>query len=90
MEVKLVGASEGELTATGENFAVGGQNRWRYDTWVNWEFYPTIGIPILCYFKETQTSPEGQIHFFPMIMDPMELLTQLRARVPKPKKEPKE
>lgn len=38
----------------------------RYSTFVNWElWWPTF--PILVYFKETQTKPEGQIHFFPVI-----------------------
>lgn len=27
------------------------------------------GFPVLVYFKEVQTKPEGQIHFFPIIMD---------------------
>jgi len=27
------------------------------------------GFPILVYFKETQTKPEGQIHFFPLIFN---------------------
>ncbi len=38
---------------------VGGRNRWAYDTFTNWEFYPSPQLPILVYFKETQTSPEG-------------------------------
>ena len=38
----------------------------RYSTFVNWElWWPQF--PILVYFKETQTKPEGQIHFFPVI-----------------------
>jgi hypothetical protein len=33
---------------------------------VNWElWWPSF--PVLVYFKETQTKPEGQIHFFPVI-----------------------
>ena len=27
------------------------------------------GFPVLVYFKETQTRPEGQIHFFPLIFN---------------------
>lgn len=38
----------------------------RYSTFVNWEFW-WPNFPILVYFKETQTKPEGQIHFFPII-----------------------
>ena len=48
-----------ELGSTGENFAVGGENRWTYDSFVNWEFFPSIELPILVYFKETQT-PKDQ------------------------------
>jgi len=40
--------------------------RCRYSTFVNWEFW-WPNFPILVYFKETQTKPEGQIHFFPII-----------------------
>lgn len=47
------------LTDTGENFAVGGANVWKYDSFVNWEFFPSEDIPILVYFKETQT-PEKE------------------------------
>lgn len=33
---------------------------------MNWElWWPEF--PILVYFKETQTKPEGQVHFFPVI-----------------------
>jgi hypothetical protein len=35
LEVMKVG-SDGVLISTGENFAVGGRNRWKYDTFVNW------------------------------------------------------
>lgn len=51
--------SSSPLAATGENFAVGGENRWRYDSFVNWQFFPSEDIPILVYFKETQT-PEDK------------------------------
>ena len=44
-----------QLTTTGENFAVGGENRWNYDSFVNYEFFPSIDLPVLVYFKETQT-----------------------------------
>jgi hypothetical protein len=27
----------------------------RYDSFVNWDFFPSIQLPILVYFKETQT-----------------------------------
>ncbi|KAF3333138.1 hypothetical protein FCM35_KLT00829 [Carex littledalei] len=44
----------------------------RYSTFVNWElWWPQF--PILVYFKETQTKPEGQIHFFPVIFNGRQL-----------------
>lgn len=51
------------LTSSGENVVVGGENRWRYDSFVNWEFFPKGWIdqpqgPILVYFKENQTPAE--------------------------------
>ncbi|KAL8480115.1 hypothetical protein ACS0TY_026382 [Phlomoides rotata] len=61
-----------ELQDSGENAFVGGKNRWKYSTFVNWElWWPTF--PILVYFKETQTKPEGQIHFFPVIFNGKQL-----------------
>lgn len=33
---------------------------------MNWELW-WPNFPILVYFKETQTKPEGQVHFFPVI-----------------------
>lgn len=54
--------------AESENKFVGGENKWAYDTFTNWEFW-WPGFPILVYFKETQTKPEGQIHFFPVIFN---------------------
>ena len=49
--------------ASGENLIVGGKNRWDYDSFVNYEFFPKGWIdqpqgPILVYFKETQTPEE--------------------------------
>ena len=52
-----------------ENFAVGGQNRWTYKSFKNWYFVPSKEVPVLMYFSETQTKPEGQFHLFPVIMD---------------------
>jgi len=48
-----------DLTSIGENVVVGGENRWAYDKFVNYDFFPSEGFPILVYFKETQT-PEDQ------------------------------
>ena len=50
--------------SVGENIVVGGENRWTYDSFVNYDFFPEGWIdqpqgPILVYFKETQT-PSGK------------------------------
>lgn len=47
--------SDDALQETGENFVVGGANRWDYDNFVNWDFFPNEQFPILVYFKENQT-----------------------------------
>jgi hypothetical protein len=52
-----------EEASIGENIVVGGENRWTYDSFVNYDFFPAGWIdqpqgPILVYFKETQT-PSG-------------------------------
>jgi len=72
----------------GENVVVGGENDWKYSSFVNWGYLPSEKFPILVYFKETQTSaadrveaPEflipdtldGQAHFFPAIANTAEL-----------------
>ena len=69
----------GANNAESENKFVGGRNRWAYDTFVNWEFW-WPGFPVLVYFKETQTKPEGQIHFFPIIMVRVGTQTAVRPR----------
>jgi len=47
-------SSDMRLVKTGDNFAVGGVNRWKYESIVNWEFFPSEALPILVYFKEIQ------------------------------------
>jgi len=47
-----------DLSSSGENVVVGGENAWRYSSFVNWEFFPSESFPILVYFKETQTPKE--------------------------------
>ncbi|KAF6151182.1 hypothetical protein GIB67_037390 [Kingdonia uniflora] len=61
-----------ELDESGENVFVGGKNRWNYSSFVNWEIW-WPNFPILVYFKETQTKPEGQVHFFPVIFNGKQL-----------------
>eukprot|EP00913_Durusdinium_trenchii_P027671 g25951.t1 len=46
-----------ELEKPGENIVVGGENRWKYSSFVNWEFFPKGLVekglpPVLVYFKE--------------------------------------
>ena len=48
-----------DLSSTGENVVVGGENDWAYKKFVNYDFFPSESFPILVYFKETQT-PEDQ------------------------------
>jgi NIMA (never in mitosis gene a)-related kinase len=79
-------------SSIGENVVVGGENRWKYDTFVNWDFLPSESFPILVYFKETQTPAadwveapikvddlKGQAHFFPAIANTNELKSQFIA-----------
>eukprot|EP00591_Stephanopyxis_turris_P001022 CAMPEP_0195521194 /NCGR_PEP_ID=MMETSP0794_2-20130614/18199_1 /TAXON_ID=515487 /ORGANISM="Stephanopyxis turris, Strain CCMP 815" /LENGTH=239 /DNA_ID=CAMNT_0040650701 /DNA_START=52 /DNA_END=771 /DNA_ORIENTATION=- len=52
------------LKDAGENIIVGGANKWKYDSFVNYDFFPKGWVdqpqgPILVYFKETQT-PDDQ------------------------------
>ncbi|ONK66611.1 uncharacterized protein A4U43_C06F10150 [Asparagus officinalis] len=68
LEVKV----GGKLQESGENVFVGGKNRWKYSSFVNWELW-WPNFPILVYFKETQTKPEGQVHFFPVIFNGKQL-----------------
>eukprot|EP01041_Mallomonas_annulata_P009279 gene9279-19258_t len=75
-----------DSSSIGENIVVGGENKWAYKSFVNWQFLPSKDFPILVYFKETQT-PEsnreevpikiddlnGQVHFFPAIANTQQL-----------------
>lgn len=90
-ELKIGGDN---LETSGENIVVGGENRWTYDSFVNWDFFPNRGLPILVYFKETQTPKDmwstgpgqfdkkggGQIHFFPAIANVDQLKEQFALR----------
>mmetsp|Transcript_69280 Transcript_69280/g.225695 ORF Transcript_69280/g.225695 Transcript_69280/m.225695 type:complete len:255 (+) Transcript_69280:81-845(+) len=58
------GDEEDALNKPGQNIVVGGDNRWAYSSFVNYEFFPKGFLekglpPILVYFKETQT-PEDK------------------------------
>lgn len=67
-------------SSMGENVVVGGENKWKYSSFQNYDFLPSSGFPILVYFREDQTPVEnredvpivvdnldGQVHFFPAI-----------------------
>lgn len=79
----LVKASGDSL---GENVVVGGENKWAYSSFKNYDFLPSSGFPILVYFREDQTpienreevpivvdELEGQVHFFPAIANAQQL-----------------
>lgn len=76
------------------NYVVGGINKWRYDKFVNWEFFPTVDLPVLVYFKETET-PEskwkigpgkydyrrnGMVHFFPAFGNSYQIKREFEKR----------
>mmetsp|Transcript_21168 Transcript_21168/g.29655 ORF Transcript_21168/g.29655 Transcript_21168/m.29655 type:complete len:228 (-) Transcript_21168:368-1051(-) len=80
----LVRSNDG--SSIGENVVVGGENKWKYTSFRNWEFLPNEKFPILVYFREDQTpvdsretvplvvdNLEGQVHFFPAISNSQEL-----------------
>jgi len=69
----------GDKEEKSDNKFVGGENRWKYDTFTNWEFW-WPNFPVLVYFKETQTKPEGQIHFFPIIFNGKQLYDVMSER----------
>ncbi|MCO5606524.1 hypothetical protein L7F22_060712 [Adiantum nelumboides] len=50
-----------------------------YSTFVNWELW-WPNFPVLVYFKETQTKPEGQVHFFPVIFNGKQLYNVMVER----------
>ena len=73
-------------SSLGENVVVGGENKWAYSSFKNWDFLPSSGFPILVYFREDQTPIEnredvpivvddldGQVHFFPAISNAKQL-----------------
>ena len=87
-----LGKSDG--SNAGENVVVGGENSWKYDTFVNWNFLPSENFPILVYFRENQTprsnwvegpdaltvdKEEGQVHYFPAIANVKQLKMQFEA-----------
>lgn len=54
-------ADKGLVPKRRKNYVLGTENKWKYDSFVNWDFFPSVDLPILVYFKETQTPKEMQI-----------------------------
>ena len=76
------------------NYVSGTENKWTYDSIINYGFFPSEGFPVICYFKETST-PEfkwnrwfaafdsygrGQPHFFPGICNVQQFKKQMEDR----------
>ena len=74
-------------SSLGENVVVGGENKWAYSSFKNYDFLPSSGFPILVSFREDQTpvdnreevpivvdNLEGQVHFFPAITNVKQLI----------------
>mmetsp|Transcript_18080 Transcript_18080/g.39407 ORF Transcript_18080/g.39407 Transcript_18080/m.39407 type:complete len:264 (-) Transcript_18080:306-1097(-) len=83
-----------ELVRKPDNYVSGTPNRWKYDTIINYGFFPSEDFPVICYFKETET-PEykwnrwfaafdsygnGQPHFFPGICNVKMFKDQMELR----------
>jgi hypothetical protein len=84
LEVKISsGGGDGaeKLRSSGENIVVGCANRWRYDTVADWFFIPSKEFPILEFFKETQTSPDCQVHFFPVVSNGAQLYNSMMSKI---------
>ena len=77
----MANGGEGELQESAANFAVGGRNRWGYAAIEEWAMYPSPESPVLVYFRETQTRPEGQGHLFPVLFSPETLRQLMEERV---------
>jgi hypothetical protein len=44
------------LSVTSQNVFVGGENKWAYNTFTNWEFW-WPGFPVVAYFKVSVPPP---------------------------------
>jgi len=72
-----------------ENVVVGGENKWKYTSFSNYNYLPSSKFPILVYFRENQTpianreeidiaalqvdNLDGQVHYFPAISNTKQL-----------------
>lgn len=87
--IEPFGSDDEALTAgvdsSGDNkLQGGGENSWPLSSITNWEFW-WPGFPVLVYFKENATKPDGQPHFFPIIMDGKQLYETMLERMPESK-----
>jgi len=70
-----------DTTSSGENMLQGGgANKWSFKSVTNWEMW-WPGFPVLVFYKENQTKPGGQPHFFPIIMDGKKLYEQMLLKM---------
>jgi hypothetical protein len=44
-----------QLEAKRNNYVADTKNRWKYDSIINYGFFPSEQFPVICYFKETET-----------------------------------
>lgn len=44
-----------QLEAKRNNYVADTKNRWKYDSIINYGFFPSELFPVICYFKETET-----------------------------------
>lgn len=84
-----------KLARKPDNYVSGTVNRWKYDSIVNYGFFPSLDYPLIVYFKETETPPSqwnkwfaaldffndlGQPHFFPGICNARQFKNEMERR----------
>lgn len=79
--IEILAEEDGEVGQSGENFVVGGRNRWRYADITEYAFYPSQAFPVLVYFNERATKESGQGHLFPVLAKPEELIQLMAERI---------
>jgi len=90
----LVKSGSGGTPLVEENIVVGGENKWKYTSFQNYNYLPSSKFPILVYFREDQTpienreeidasilqvdTLEGQVHYFPAISNTQQLTNEFQ------------
>jgi hypothetical protein len=83
-----------KLVKKPNNYVADTENRWSYDSIINYGFFPSEDFPVICYFKETATDQakwnrwfaafdsygRGQPHFFPGICNVHKFKAEMEAR----------